>query len=206
MVCFKTCTCTFVGWYKSPQHKGLWQESPHNEGPSVCYILLCYLFLLRQTRVHVQKYISIHYNMLWNKQSPKENCPAHTGVRGVCIHNTRVVSSHLPCPLFPPLVSAPQLYTEPPVSSILISGTSQCLTWTCHIACHIIQKTLCAIQYILTLPVSGTALTSLSPFLSLPLGISFPSCPCQKWLPLVPLSAHPPSAPASLLPQPAQSD
>ena len=116
------------------------------------------------------------------------------------------VSSHLPCPLFLPLVSAPQLYTEPPASPILISGTSQCLTCTCHNACHIIQQTLYATQYILTLPVSGPALTSLSPFLFLPLGISSPTCPCQKWLPLVPLSAHPPSAPASLLPQPAQSD
>ena len=172
----------------------------------IYYILLCHLFLLQQARV----YLSASQSTITCYEINSHRKRTATHILGVEVYASIIlgltVSSHLPCPLFLPLVSAPQLYTEPPASPILISGTSQCLTCTCHNAWHIIQKTLHAIQYILTLPVSGPALTSLSPFLSPPLGISSPSCSCQKWLSLVPLSAHSPSAPVSPLPQPAQSD
>ena len=59
---------------------------------------------------------------------------------------------------------------------------------------------------VLTLPVSGPALTSLFPDLPQHLGISWPNRPCQNWMLLVSSLAHSTSAPVSPVTQPALPD
>ena len=90
-----------------------------------CAICFCY-DKLECTKYSASQSTTTRYKM---NSHPKRTA---THILGLEVYASIIlgltVSSHLPCPLFPLLVSAPQLYTEPPVSSILISGTSQCLT------------------------------------------------------------------------------
>ena len=72
---------------------------------------------------------------------------------------------------------------------------------------HITQCNMQASHHtVLTLFVSGPALTSPSPDLPRHLGISWPNCPCQNWMLLVSSPTRSPSALVSPVTQPALPD